>query len=100
MAEREKSRPGAGAEHGTLGEDKLIEDHIEPDPAVPGVEEARTIASGVPVWALVGHLRAIGGDVRQLAEDYEIPPAEVDAAMAYYRRHKAAVDARIAANAA
>jgi hypothetical protein len=41
-----------------------------------------------------------GHEVSFAAQDYGIPRAAVDAALAYYRRHQAALDTRIAANAA
>ena len=78
----------------------LIEQYIESSPSRPGVEEARLREYGVPVWALIGHYQAVGRDPRQVAADYELPLAAVEAALAYYRRHRAAIDARIAANAA
>ncbi|MDI3340157.1 MAG: hypothetical protein QJR03_06450 [Sphaerobacter sp.] len=33
--------------------DSLIARYIEPNPARPGVAEARLIESGVPVWAII-----------------------------------------------
>lgn len=55
---------------------------------------------GVPVWALVGHLDAVHGNLQRVADDYELPTDVVEAALAYYEQHKQAIDARIAANAA
>ena len=78
----------------------LIKRYVEPNPHRPGVEDARLVHYGVPVWALVGHYHAVGRDAAQVAEDYELPRAAVDAALAYYSKHKAVIDARIAANAA
>lgn len=48
----------------------------------------------------MAHLRAVQGDVAQVAVDYALPRAAVDASLAYYRRHKPLIDARIAANVA
>jgi uncharacterized protein (DUF433 family) len=81
-------------------ENRLIETFVERDPYAPEVEEARIVGYGVPVWALVGHAQATGGDSEEVARDYDLPREAVEAAMAYYRRHKAAIDTRIAANAA
>ena len=43
---------------------------------------------------------AVNGDAAQVAEEYEVSPEEVRAALAYYKRNKAAIDARLARNAA
>jgi len=52
----------------------------------------------VPVWALIGHLDVVDGDVDQVAHDYGIPHEAVDASLAYYERHKPSIDARLALN--
>ena len=83
-----------------VGEDRLIDAFITLDPALPGVEEARVVGYGVPVWALVAHWQATGGNPDEVARDYGLPREAVDAAFAYYRRHKDALGVRIAANAA
>ena len=83
-----------------MDEDQLIDMWIQPDPARPGVEEARIAKYGVPVWAIIGHWRATGESASQVEKDYEIPAEAVAAALAYYRRHQAALETRIAANAA
>lgn len=69
---------------------------INPD---SGPSEARLRGYGVPVWALVGHLPAVDGDVARLAEDYGLPLAAAEAALAYYERHREAIDARLLLNA-
>ncbi len=79
---------------------ELIDRYIERDSLRRGVEEARLVGFGVPVWALVGHMRATGGDASRLATDYELPIEAVSAALAYYQLHRNAIDARVAANAA
>jgi len=81
-----------------MGDDDLIARYIEPNPHRPGLDEARLVGWGVAVWALVGYLTAVGGDIAQVAEDYDLPREAVEAALAYYRRHKDLIDARIAAN--
>ena len=48
----------------------------------------------------MGHWCAIGKDVEVVARDYELPREAVEAALAYYEVHKAAIDARIASNVA
>jgi uncharacterized protein (DUF433 family) len=54
----------------------------------------------VPIWAIVGHWRAVDEDGARVAQSYRIPREAVEAALAYYRRHAAVIDARLAANAA
>lgn len=84
-----------------IHEQELIARYIDPewDRYPPGRADART-REGVPVWALVAHLRAIGNDSEQLARDYHLPREVVDAALAYYRRNKEYIDARILLNSA
>jgi uncharacterized protein (DUF433 family) len=77
----------------------LIERYIEPDPFRPGPGEARLKEYGVPVWALVGHMNAVHGRVAQVAEDYDLPKEAVEAALAFYDRHRVAIDARLESNA-
>ncbi len=78
----------------------MIRRYIEPNPPRPGVDEARLVESGVAVWAVIGYLQAAAGDLRRVAEDDDIPLEAVRAALAFYERHRAAIDARIEANAA
>ncbi len=80
-----------------MDKNSLIEKYIEPA-ADPG--EARLYSYGVSVWALVGYWRAVKGDVDQVARDYALPPDAVQAALAYYERHREAIDAVLASNAA
>jgi len=84
-----------------MNEDELIARYVEPNPRKPQVEEARLVVDyAVPVWALVGYWEAAGGDVDRVAADYDVPREAVETALAYYQRHRCAIDARIAANAA
>jgi uncharacterized protein (DUF433 family) len=75
----------------------LIERHIEQDPSRPGPADARIIQYGVPVWTLVGSVQAADGEAEPVSRDYQIPVEAVEAAIVYYLRHKAAIDARLAA---
>ncbi len=50
------------------------------------------------VWALVGRFKGVG-DVATVAKDYDVPVESVEAVLAYYERHKAVIDDRIAWNA-
>ncbi len=80
-------------------DESLIDLHIESDPFHPGPSDVRLVESGVSVWAVIGHLPSVGGDPVKAAADYEITPEEMAAALAYYRRHRGAIDARLSANA-
>jgi uncharacterized protein (DUF433 family) len=83
-----------------LDEQRLIEQHIDPNwDRYGGRADART-CDGVPVWALIGHLRLVDGDIDKTATAYELPREEVQAALAYYRRNKKYIDARILLNTA
>ncbi|HEV2126804.1 MAG TPA: hypothetical protein VGW38_28950 [Chloroflexota bacterium] len=79
-------------------EDKLIEKWIEPDPWKSGVEQARIKRYGMNVWAIIGYIGMEDGDPADAAQGCEIPVKAVEAAIAYYRRHKACIDALIRAN--
>lgn len=78
--------------------DRLIAEYIEPDPYRVGKSEARLKGRGVAVWALVGQYRAktSADPARQVAEEYEITPEQMRAALAYYERHRDAIDRRLA----
>ena len=78
-------------------ENDLIGRHID---ASEGAAEARLLL-GPSVWALIAYFK--GGAKRNpdvLAGAYGIPLEAVEAALAYYHRHKAAIDGRIAVNVA
>jgi uncharacterized protein (DUF433 family) len=88
--------------HGDLGEQHLIERHVdlETDRYPSGRADARLRDSGVSVWAIVTFLRIYGHDVDKVAEHFELSREEVEAALAYYRRNKPYIDARITLNEA
>jgi uncharacterized protein (DUF433 family) len=78
-----------------LDDDRLIAEHIEFNSRLKaGRGDARLRGSKVPVWAIVGYLRAVP-DIDQVAKDYDIPVDEVRAAQAFYRRYTFDVDARL-----
>ncbi|HEY7064314.1 MAG TPA: DUF433 domain-containing protein [Chloroflexota bacterium] len=80
--------------------DALIEEQIEENPYHRGPGDVRLRHTAVPVWALVNYWRVAGEDAERTAADYEIPLEAMQAALAYYRRNPAVIDARIVANAA
>jgi uncharacterized protein (DUF433 family) len=80
-------------------EDELIAQEIEEDRWHPGPADVRLRRSGVHVWAIIGYyLGGAGRDKAVVARDYAISSEEVEAALAYYRRHQAVIDGRLAAN--
>jgi uncharacterized protein (DUF433 family) len=79
-------------------EDSLIACHIEPDHLHLGPAEARLAESGISVWAIAGYGPLVDWNAATIAADYGLSVEEVEAALAYYRRHREAIEARIAAN--
>ena len=80
-------------------DDELIARYIEPYPGRPDPADSRLKVEdgGVPVWALIGSLAEDGKGVDVVARDYDVERAAVEAAWAFYQRHRAGIDARIAA---
>src|SRR3712207_3920226 len=78
---------------------------VGPDPKRPGPDRARLIEEGIPVWAIIGYVPAVGGDadpldsapatIAQVARVYGISPRAVVAALRYYAEHRAAIDIRL-----
>jgi uncharacterized protein (DUF433 family) len=78
---------------------ELIERYVAEDPVRPGPAEARLAQYGTHVWAIVSYYRqAVHCDLDRVAHDYDIPREAVEAALAYYRKHRQAIDARILLN--
>ena len=84
----------------TTDEKKLIAQYINRrrDNAPVESADAQLIDYGVPVWTLIGHLRAVNGDMESVAHDYALPIEAVQAALAYYHRYKTYIDARLLLN--
>ena len=79
-------------------EDRLIALYIEPYPNRPDPAESRlkVEAGGVPVWALIGALTEDARNIESVARDYRVNRDAVEAAWAYYQRHREGIDARLA----
>lgn len=83
---------------------------VGPDPHRPGRDRYRLLAEQVPVWAIIGHIRAIAGttDPEAITDDviadtaagYDIGVRAVQAALLYYAEHRCAVDTLLQANEA
>jgi uncharacterized protein (DUF433 family) len=78
--------------------DALIARYIGPHPARPGRDEYWLSDAGVPVWAVVGAYKAEEGNADEVAAAYHLSRDEVDAALAYYARHRELIDNRLAQN--
>jgi uncharacterized protein (DUF433 family) len=80
---------------GDTRERALIERWIRPHPYQAGPGDVVLAESSVPVYAIIGQLPVYKGNLDQVADDYEVPREAVEAALAYHRRHRAVIDARI-----
>jgi uncharacterized protein (DUF433 family) len=78
--------------------DALIARHIGPHPSNPGLDEYWLREPGVPIWAVIGAYQAEGGNADEVAAAYAISREQVEAALAYYHRHQAVIDNRLAQN--
>jgi uncharacterized protein (DUF433 family) len=74
-----------------MTDDELIAGHIRSVPENPG--DARLIETGVPVWIVIDYDLSVGGDVSSIADAYGLSQEAIDAARAYYRRHRDCIDA-------
>ena len=79
-----------------IDEDRLIAEQIDQS---WGIADARLVCTGVSVWALIGYLRATGDDVERARQAHDLTPEAIDAALAYYRRYKELINARLLLNA-
>ncbi|HEY7035776.1 MAG TPA: hypothetical protein VH482_30845 [Thermomicrobiales bacterium] len=77
---------------------ELILRYVEVDPIHSGPGNVRLKDSGVNVWAIIGNYLANERDAERTAAEYDLPLMEVEAAVAFYRRFKWAIDARLAEN--
>lgn len=56
------------------------------------------VRSGYPIWNLIGDWIAQDYDDTAVIHDYNLDPAEWDAAKTYYLQHRAVIDARLIRN--
>jgi uncharacterized protein (DUF433 family) len=91
----------ASPQRSDLDEQHLIEKHISLEyERYGGRADARLKESGVSIWAIVAYLEMYEGDLDKVAWSFELSQEEMDAALAYYRRNKKYIDARITLNEA
>ncbi len=78
--------------------DMLITRHVGPHPSNHGLDEYWLKESGIPVWAIVGSIQANHRNADDVATLYHISREAVEAAWAFYLRHRAVIDNRLARN--
>ena len=79
-------------------EEVLIEKYIGLDQERSGGRADAYLKSGPSIWAIVAYLDIYKGDLDEIAGHFAISPEEIDAALAFYRRNRKYVDARIILN--
>lgn len=98
-AELAIAEPGPNAADEAAGEAALIERHVRLDPHGPAPADTRLVDSGVNIWALVAYRDANLAGLDAIAPAFGTSPEAIRAAFAFYRRHRDAIDGRVAANA-
>jgi uncharacterized protein (DUF433 family) len=78
-----------------LPDDDLIERHIVCRQSWQGVDDVRMVESGTPVWLVIDYDQSHGNNTDCVAHAYGLTDEAVEAARAYYRRHRDVIDARI-----
>ena len=78
--------------------DALSARHVGPHPAPPGLDEYWLVDPGILVWAIIGAYTAERGNADDVAVVYHLAREQVDAAVAYYNRHRELIDNRLAQN--
>jgi uncharacterized protein (DUF433 family) len=81
--------------HQGRDEQSLIDEHIDTN---WGRADARLRRVGVSVWSLIGYLEVFNGDSAEARNAFALSPDEMNAALAYYRRNKKYIDARLLVN--
>lgn len=91
----------------------LVSQYIGPDPDHPGEDGVCVQPEGIPVWAIIGSIKAapaLDGRpgyydrflndtvIRRMAKEYGVSVEAIQAAVAYYYGHTPAIDVRIEAN--
>jgi hypothetical protein len=83
-----------------MTEDELIAKHIHLNVRREGPDEAMVGESAPSMWAVITQWLYADGDIKCVQEAYGLSEEEVRAALAYYRKHKPVIDARLLLNQA
>ncbi len=78
--------------------DALIAAHIRPHPSNSGLDEYWVEEPGVSVWAIIGVWLVSDHNTDATARTYRLSNEEMEAVLAFYRKHKWRIDARLAQN--
>lgn len=89
----------AAQEATQLTDDELIEKYIYASPRRGGLANVVVEPYVISVWALIGAMTLGGATAEEVVRDYRITDEAMQAALAFYRRHKEVIDARIDENA-
>jgi uncharacterized protein (DUF433 family) len=89
------THPSAPPTPEVVADDELIARWIEPDPHYPTRERAWLRDHSVSVASVVLRWQSLAGDVEAVARALRVPTEAVAAALAYYRRNKEFIDARL-----
>ena len=76
-------------------EEPTLDGLIEQDPHRSGRHNARLVGYGTHVWAVIAYLQGADWDTARTAAAYDIPEEAVQAAIRYYERHRALIDAHL-----
>lgn len=75
---------------------KLIGKYIDTS---HGILKARIMPEQIHIWAIIGYLQATDWNEDKAANDHDLPLEAIQAAVAFYRKHSAAIDAYLEMNA-
>jgi hypothetical protein len=81
-----------------MTEDELIAKHIHENRRREGPDEAMVGESAPSIWAVITHWLYADGDIKSVQKANCLSEEEVRAALAYYRKHKPVIDARLLLN--
>jgi uncharacterized protein (DUF433 family) len=73
----------------------LIERHVDQASVSEGPIDALLRNSGVAIQTIVAYLGVYQNDTDKVAQHFDLPTEEIEAAAAYYRMHKAEFDAQM-----
>ena len=77
-----------------LREQQLVDRLIEPHNQKPGYAESILVDNGTSVWVVIRDW-LFDGDLGRVRGNWGLTEEAIDAVIAYYRRHKQVIDARI-----